>query len=268
MVNWQMPLGGVFEDAKSANKPIVLFFVEKDDEATRDAIRGPKLSPLSKEKANFILVLKPIPVEMPAAESKPKGPTITSGGKAEKKAEGEAEKAAEEVSEPVKSPVPVNRLNAGELWAAFGVTAANTVVVTDWYGNEKGRYARVPTESALVKAVENVPALVEADSKALAGDVEKLEKFVAGNEEPKAVKQALKIFKRGLVGHEAIAKTEGHYAKLIESGKAKMQTLEAAGDTNGLRALKGAYRETEIEGEVTKAISRVQAIAGKATTSK
>lgn len=253
-----MPFGETFEDAKSANKPMVFLFVEKDDEATRDLIRGPKVSPLSKEKANFILVVKPAPVEAPAAEEKkPSGPTITSGGKAEKKVEGDSGKTTSKA--PAKSPIPASKLVTADFWAAYGVTQANTVVVTDWFGNEKNRFGRIPSESTLIKTIEGVTAAVEADAKALASDLEKLEKFMAATDgEGKAVKQALKIFKRGLVGHEAIAKTQEHYGKLLESGKAKMATLEAANDTAGLRGLKSAFKDTEIEGDVTDALSRVQ----------
>jgi hypothetical protein len=253
-----MATGDTFEDAKSANKPMVFLFVEKDDEATRDLIRGPKVSPLSKEKANFILVVKPAPVEAPVVEKKAAGPSITSGGKSEKKADDGAVK--ESVKEAAKSPVPESKLLSADFWVAYGVTAANTVVVTDWYGNEKNRFGRIPTESTLIKTVEGIAAAVEADAKALASDLEKLEKFVAGADgEAKGIKQALKMFKRGLVGHEAIAKTQEIYGKLIESGKSKLATLEAANDTSGLRSLRSAYKGTEIEGDVSEAISRVQA---------
>jgi hypothetical protein len=262
-VSWQSADGSTFEDAKSSNKPIVLFFVDKDDEATRDAIRGPKVSPLSKEKANFVLVVKPTPVELPEAtsETKVSGPTITSGGKAEKKSESSNDKPTADVAEVVKSPVPVSKLSAADLWASFEVSAANTVVLVDWLGNEKSRYARVPTESTLIRAIEGVAASVEADAKSLASDFEKLEKYTSGNDDGKSIKQAMKIFKRGLVGHDVIAKTEVHYTKLIENGKSKMAALEAAKDATGLRALKGAYRDTEIENHVSDALTRVQAKA-------
>lgn len=259
LVNWQMPIGGTFDDAKTANKPLVFFFVEKDDEATRDMIRGPKISPLSKEKANFILVVKPAPVELPAEEAKPAGPTITSGGKAEKKSDDAKDEAKEEAKTLVQSPIPMSKLLSADFWEAYGVKDANTVVVTDWFGNEKNRFGRAPSESSLIKTIESVPAAVEADAKALAGDLEKLEKFMTGDNEAKPVKQALKIFKRGLVGHDSMAKVQEHYGKLLESGKAKMATLEAANDVKGLRSLRSAFRDTEIEGEVSDAVSRVQA---------
>lgn len=237
-----------------------MFFVEKDDEATRDVIKGPKLSPLSKEKANFVLVVRPVPVELPAAEAKPRGPTITSGGKSEKKEDASADGA--DATQPVTSPIPVSKLSL-ELWAAYGVTSANTVVLTDWFGNEKGRYSRIPGESALIKAIDGVAAQVASDAKSLDSDLQKLEKFVAANDDPKAIKQAMKIFKRGLIGHDAVAKTETHYGKLLENGRVKIKSAEDAGDLAGVRALRMVYRDTEIEGEVNAAIARVQASVSK-----
>lgn len=253
MVQWQSSTSDVWEDAKSNSKPIVLFFVEKDDEATRDGIRGPKVSPLSKEKANFVLVVRPAKIEE-AAPEKVKGPAITG-----KKGDGEAKVEDADTATSSKQIVPVSKLLAVDLWKAYGVTAANSVVVADWFGNEKAKFVRVPSENNLIKTIDGVTPAVERDAKALASDLEKLEQYVSKNEDPKAVKQAVKIFKRGLAGHDSIAKTEEHYKKLMENGRAKIRELETAGDAVALRALRGTYRETDLEDEVGKAVTRVVA---------
>lgn len=254
MVQWQSSTSDVWEDAKSNSKPVVLFFVEKDDEATRDGIRGPKVSPLSKEKANFVLVVRPLKIEA-AAPEKAKGPAITG-----KKGDGAAKAADDaEIATPSKQIVPLSPLLAADLWKAYGITTANSVVVADWFGNEKAKFARVPSENSLIKTIDGVTPAVERDAKALASDLEKLEQYVSKNEDPKAVKQAVKIFKRGLAGHESIAKTEEHYKKLMENGRTKIRELETAGDAVALRALRGTYRETDLEDEVGKAVTRVVA---------
>ncbi len=237
-----------------------MFFVEKDDEATRDAIRGHKVSQMSKEKAIFVLVVKPIEVEPPTTERR--GPTITSGGG--KKAD-EGDKAAE-TAEPSGTPfsaVPQSRFLAGDLWKAYDVKTAGTVIAADWFGNSKQTWSRAPRESEVIRTVETIPALVERDAKVLASDLQRLEGYVEKNDHSRAVSQAVKMFKRDLAGHEAVTKAAEHWTKLMDEGRQSISSLESQNDVIGLRRLRGTYRGTDIESELNRAIERVSAVASK-----
>jgi hypothetical protein len=238
---------------------VVLFFVEKDDEATRDAIRGHNVSAVSKEKAVFILVVKPAEVAAPSAERR--GPAVTSGGR--RSADGEAGGESRSGSDATTSVsiVPASPFLAGDLWKAYDVKAAGTVVLADWFGNSKQTWARAPRESEVVRAIDGIAAIVDRDAKVLEGDLKRLEGYVEKDEHDRAVSQAVKMFRRNLAGHETIAKAAEHWTKLMDTGRKEIGSLESEGNVVALRGLRRTYRGTDIEPELNAAIERAAAAA-------
>lgn len=227
----------------------MLFFVDKDDEETRGKVSGQQYAEYSTDKATFVIVPKPEPVKALDSGKAEKGPAITGVGRGDK---AKAESASE-----AKSPVPVSKLEAADLWKAYGVSKAGTMILADWYGNKQATYASVPKHGVMTRAIDGVPATVTQTKAKIDSEVTKLEAQLEKGNDVAAVKAAMKIFKMDVVGFDGVTKTVEKYQGIVARGRDRLKALEADGDAVGLRKLRADYRGSDIDSEIADAITRV-----------
>jgi hypothetical protein len=251
-VLWNPAQSWVFQNAVDKNLPIVLYFVEADDDETRLTVSGQKVAEYSTDKAMFVIVPKPAAEKV--AEVKD-GPTVTGGGKSVKESEAKAETGI--------SPVPVNKLLAADLWKAYGVDKAKTMIVADWFGNSQTVYASAPKEGVITKAIDVVPdTMKQAEAKA-DKELTKVESALEKANDAAALRSALKIFKMDVVGFASVTKAVEKYGQIINRGRDQMKNIEATGDVTALRKLKSTFRGTELDVEIENAVARVTATTSK-----
>lgn len=244
---WNPAQAWVFQNAVDKSLPIVLYFVETDDDDTRKTVSGQKVAEYSTDKAMFVIVPKPAAEKVEEAKA---GPTVTGGGKAVKE---------EKKAEVGVSPVPVNKLFAADLWKAYGVDKAKTMIVADWHGNSQTVYASAPKEGVIVKAIDGVPEIMTQTEAKADKEFTKVEAALEKANDAAALRSVLKIFKMDVVGFASVAKTVEKYGQIIARGRDQLKAIEARGDASALRKLKSSYKGTELDVEIDQAVSRVLA---------
>jgi len=249
-VLWNPAQAWAMQNAADKNLPIILFFVEKDDEETRKLISGQKVAEYSTDKAMFVIVPK---VAAAKADAKA-GPTVTGGGKSSKP---DADAAV------AVSPVPVNKLLSEDLWKAYSISKVNTMVVTDWYGNSHSVYASVPKEGVLTKAIDDVPTNFRAAETKVDKELAKLEGHLAKGSDIPALRSALKIFKMEVWGFASVNTSIEKYREIVVRGRERLKAVEAEGNVVALRKLKTDYKGSELDVEVDQAVARLTAAAKK-----
>jgi hypothetical protein len=152
-----------------------------------------------------------------------------------------------EIKSPAAVVVPTPRLEAADLWAAYGVTKADTFVVADRYGNP---YFTGP-ELTLNEKLTEVAAHFKSARKTLAKEIEAA-KVARDKGDVAAAFNALKEgFKLGLTGYKEANEAAKLYNELIETGR---ESLKAAGkDTKALETLAKQYEGTELATEIEAA---------------
>lgn len=250
---WNPAQSWVFQNAVDKNLPIVLFFVEKDDEETRKLVNGQKVAEYSTDKAMFVIVPK---LEQAASPEK-SGPAVTGGGKAAKP-EAKTEKV-----ESSTSPVPVSKLSATDLWKAYAVTKANTMIVADWHGNSQTTYTSVPKEGVLTRALDVVPETIRATEAKVDAELVKLNAQLEKGNDGSALKNAMKIFKMDVVGFAGVNTSIEKYNLIIARGRERMKTIEAQGDASAMRKLRSEFKGTDLDAELESAVARLTAATKK-----
>jgi hypothetical protein len=246
-VLWYKPESWVLNEVKANTKPVVLYFVDKDDEDSRKAINGEKVAEYSAEKAFFVIVEKPAKSDPPAAA---RNRDVT-GEKRDSEKASEAE---------VKSPLPVDKLNAADRWEAYGIRASGTVIVADWFGNQMTRFDVTPRgEAPLVRAIDQVPDAFKQTERRLEGELRKVETQFERNNDGAAMKAVMRLFKLDVVGHTPYNTAVERYTVLVTRGRDRVKALEAEGDMAGLRRMRMDFRGSELETEIDSAVSRINA---------
>jgi hypothetical protein len=248
-VLWNPAESWAFQNAFDKSLPIVLFFVEKDDEDARKLVSGQSVAAYSTDKAMFIIV--PKLVEEKAAEAKD-GPTVTGGGRA-------AQPTAKVEVVVGNSPVPFNKLEQADLWKAYGVSKGNTMIVADWFGNSQTTYSSVPKEGVLTRSIDTVPETVKQTETKVNSELKKLDAQLEKGSDSSALKSALKIFKMDVWGFAGVTNSIEKYSQIVSRGRERMNKIEASADVVALRKLKSEYRGSELDNEIDAAVSRITA---------
>jgi hypothetical protein len=246
---WYPSNSPVLERTVELKRPVVLYFVEKDTEAARAGVSGDKLSGYSLDKALFIIV--------PKAGGDPAGPAQSSPvvtGKERDKSAGADVAAAEQP----KSVVPTMLLSSSDLWKAYGIKDAGTLVVADWFGNTQTTFASFSREGAVVTAIDDIPNQVEKDAQRLGAEFKKVQAALEKGSDPTALKSILKMFKDGKVGHDSMNSAIEEYRKIETRGRDKLKELEAAGDVKALRKWGADFKGSDLDRDIEAAAKRLK----------
>jgi hypothetical protein len=152
-------------------------------------------------------------------------------------------------AEPAKaSPVPADRLAAKDLWAAYGVTATDTFVVADKFGNP---YATTQ-ETALKDKLTEVASHFRALRKQLRKHVDAAEAAREKSETRAAVEALLEGFKLGVTGYNEAEAAAAMYGELIQDGRSRVKA--AGADVSKLESLAAQFKGTDLESEIDAAL--------------
>jgi hypothetical protein len=247
----------VYEQAADSSKPVVLYFVDADSEEVRAQITGQKVAEYSIDKAYFVIVPKPASEQVPSKDTgaDAKSGEVTGGGKSA--SGGDAKEKEGKAAAVAVSPLPVDRLSAADLWAAYGVTKAGALTVADWYGNPVQSFTTTPKETQVVRALDTVADTVKQSVAKIDAEIKKIDAALEKDNDGAAMKAALRVFKMGQSGHKSVKSTVEKYNTLLARGRDKLQVLETQGDAAGLRKLKGDYRGSDLDAEIDAAVDRV-----------
>lgn len=147
---------------------------------------------------------------------------------------------------PAKSLLPQANIRAADLWAAYGVTEADTFVVADKFGNE----ARRTKATALAALTKDVAKSFRVARNKMKAEVANAEKAAGEGNTDGALAALRKVFDQKLVGYEEVEKASAIYGDLLAKGR---EALKGAKDVAALDALAGQWAGTELEAEVAAA---------------
>lgn len=149
---------------------------------------------------------------------------------------------------PAASILPAPRLEAADLWAAYGVTEEDTFIVADKFGNPffTGK------DACLSEKLREVAGHFRAQRKALRKQVAVAQKAYDDGDTAKAVKTLKEGLALGLTGYEEAVSAAELYSKLIEKGREQLKAADK--DLKQLKALKKAYEGTDLAGEIDSAL--------------
>lgn len=152
-----------------------------------------------------------------------------------------------ELKAPEPPIVPSARLDAADLWAAYGVKDADTLILADRYGNP----FVITTEPLLNEKLTELAAHFKDARKSLQKEIDAA-KAARDTGEVAAAFTALKTgFKLGLTGYKEAKEASKLYTELIDAGREK---LTAAGkDIKAIEALAKEYEGTDLSAEIEAA---------------
>lgn len=143
--------------------------------------------------------------------------------------------------------MPTSRLEAADLWAAYGVKEAETFVVADKYGNP----FHTAKEPVLNEKLGEVASHFRAVRKQLRKEVDAAQAAKDKGDVAAAIESLKKGFKLGLTGYSEAESAAKLYNEIVEDGR---KQVKAAGkDSAKLDELARKYAGTEVEKDVTAA---------------
>ena len=157
----------------------------------------------------------------------------------------------------VVSPLPVERVKATDLRAAYNITIDGTFLVCDCFGNEFSRMTSKPTGKQVLDALKKVPDSMAAASKKVQAEVDKADAALKIDDLKKAMPALFNAFKLDKVGYEPCAKAQELYASAIEKGRAKLKEYQETSNKDGMKALAESFKKTELEKEIADAQASV-----------
>lgn len=154
----------------------------------------------------------------------------------------------EQAKAPAASIRPAPRLEAADLWAAYGVTEEDTFVVADKFGNPyfTGK------DACLSEKLREVAGHFRAQRKALRKQVAVAQKAFDDGDAAKAVSTLKEGLALGLTGYEEAVSAAELYTKLIEKGREQLKVVDK--DLKKLKDLKKTYDGTDLAGEIDSAL--------------
>jgi hypothetical protein len=152
-----------------------------------------------------------------------------------------------ELKAPEPPIVPPARLDATDLWAAYGVKDADTIVLADRYGNP----FVTTTEPVLNEKLAELAAHFKDARKSLQKEIDAA-KAARDTGDVGAAFTALKAgFKLGLTGYKEAKEAGKLYNEMIETGREKLK--QAGKDAKVLEELAKQYEGTDLSGDIEAA---------------
>lgn len=155
---------------------------------------------------------------------------------------------AAEIKAPATAIMPAGRLAAADLWAAYGVSKADTFIIADRYGNP----SFTGTEPVLNEKIGEVASNFRKQRKELRKKNDAAQKAADAGDTKAALAELKEGFKLGLTGYDEAETAAKLYGKLLESGRASLKA--AAKDVKALEALATTYEGTDLAGEIDAAL--------------
>lgn len=148
---------------------------------------------------------------------------------------------------PEAAIVPKARLDAADLWAAYGVKEADTFVVADKYGNP----FYTAKEPLLNEKLGEVASHFRTLRKQLRKEVEAAQAAKDKGEVTAALAALKSGFKLGLTGYSEAESATKLYGELMDAGRKSLK--DAGKDAAKLDALAKQYAGTDLEAEIAAA---------------
>lgn len=143
-------------------------------------------------------------------------------------------------------PAGAYRLSKGELG----------LLVCDWHGNEYVRYVgRLPDLVGLKRILATVPDLATRAAARAATRLADAEKCRTDNDRRAELTQLLKIFRDDRTGFAAVETAIERYADMMAQARREM---DQASSVVALQQLLSLYKGSDVEGEIRRAIHRLQ----------
>lgn len=98
---------------------------------------------------------------------------------------------------------------------------------------------------------------VEKEEKSLRRNLDKARIALEKDSRKNAIKSLLKNFKEGQVGLDAQEESVTLYHEIMDAAREELETLNADGDKDGLKALAADMKKTDLEGEIKDAIKGI-----------
>lgn len=224
MPQWQRPSAEALESAAAEKRPIVVFFPAENDGDS--ALSGEDMADLSRNAAVFIRV--------PFTSDREKSPWA------------------------VDSVVPVNKLLSDNPSREFNIPVGRaTVVICDWYGNEHDRQGSNIRANVLERILTTVEAKVESTNARMQKTLERAKDAVEKNDRRNALRHVMRNFNDGLVGMPAAEETRTLYHSIMDQARTEIEQLVEKGDAEGLKSMARDLRRTDVEKEISEAISKL-----------
>jgi|GEM_PF-2679737 len=218
MVQWNTAGSATWSTAQSEERPIVLYFSEW---GSPEPVFDAAMVELSKKNALFVKVHS-VDIEL-------------------------------DPTEEAISALPKDKLSADNLWKAYGVDKAGTMVLCDWFGNDFETYKAIPAGKTLLGDVEDVSSDVEEIIEDLTKDLERAKETREKKGDVKALERVVDMFEDGHYGYAVVSEAIDLYNELIEAGRAKLEAAKDAGDEKAIKDLAKDYKGTEVEAAAVKA---------------
>lgn len=152
-----------------------------------------------------------------------------------------------ETKAPAAAIVPAPRLESADLWAAYGITKADTFVLADRYGNP----FVTTSEPLLNEKLNELSAHFRTARKSLKTHVEAAQAARDKGDVAGTFTALKEGFKLGLTGYKEAKDAATLYNDCIKTGR---EQLSAAGkDAKALEALAKTYEGTELASEIDAA---------------
>lgn len=143
--------------------------------------------------------------------------------------------------------MPTNRLEAADLWAAYGIKEADTFVVADKYGNP----FHTAKEPVLNEKLGEVASHFRGVRKQLRKEVDAARAAKEKGDVAGALAALKNGFKLGLTGYAEAENAAKLYSEILEQGRKEVK--DAGKDGARLDELAKKYAGTEVEKDVAAA---------------
>jgi hypothetical protein len=152
-----------------------------------------------------------------------------------------------ETKAPAEALLATPRLESTDLWAAYGVTEADTFIVTDMYGNP----FYTGKETALEAKIKEVSSHFRGVRKQLRKKVEAAQTAKDKGDIAAAVEALKEGLKLGLTGYSEAESAAKLYKEMLEAGRKQLK--EAGSDAAKLDALAKTFAGTDLESDIKAA---------------
>ena len=169
----------------------------------------------------------------------------------EMKKDAEAVETGPDADTVVSEMVPGNKLEAKNLWAAYGVKKSGTIIIADKWGNEYRRTKGQKLEALVIKMTRDNKKL----QKKLNKSNSKAKLALGSGDLKTASKELLKVFKADKFGWDQTDTASTLFEELVTKGRE--QIASAKGDADKLESLKKDLKGTGLEDEVTKSLEGI-----------
>ncbi|MCF6227390.1 MAG: hypothetical protein L3J82_01825 [Planctomycetes bacterium] len=219
----------MFAEAKESNKAVVLYFGNML--LTDDWLKEVDLADFYGKGLVICVRVKEKKKEAEAVET---GPDADSG-----------------IDTVVSEIIPGNKLEATNLWAAYGVKKSGTIIIADLWGNEYRRTKSQKLEALVIKMTRDNKKL----QKKLNKSNSKAKSALGSGDLKTASKELLKVFKADKFGWDQTDTASTLFEELVAKGRE--QIASAKGDAEKLETLKKSLKGTGLEKEVTKSLEGI-----------